>query len=421
MKVISAAILIVGIVVIIKSKNQHNEAILWSAYVVGAEVFFRMSKGLYFYELPKYSVLLFLIIGLVIEKKNHHISVSYLFYILLLLIGISFVNLPYEESVRTAIAFNLSGPVLLGVSAIYFYKRKIPISTMLSILFFMALPIISMVSLLYFKTPSISDIEFGGVSNRTASGGYGPNQVATILGVGAFIFMVYLVFKRRIFSWMIVDVLIMGYLIFRGLVTFSRGGMITALIAGLAFLFFYFMSQENKIQNFLKFTGLALVFGIIMFISATNATDGMLVNRYTNKNALGVEKQDATAGRLTIIGSEFKSFLENPFFGIGIGGGKFYRMDEINVEVASHNELSRLLGEHGMLGLIALLILISIPIKHILGQPYLARAFLSAFFVFWFLTINHSAMRVAFPAFIYGLSLVIITNDEEEEDSVHRY
>jgi len=56
--------------------------------------------------------------------------------------------------------------------------------------------------------------------------------------------------------------------------------------------------------------------------------------------------------------------------------------------------------------------LLGIPAWHILKQPYLARAFLSAFLLFWFLTINHSAMRIAFPAFIYGISVATITFKE---------
>jgi hypothetical protein len=51
-------------------------------------------------------------------------------------------------------------------------------------------------------------------------------------------------------------------------------------------------------------------------------------------------------------------------------------------------------------------------------QPYLARAFLGSFLIFWFLTINHSAMRIAFPGFIYGLSVAVITFKEMKEEDV---
>lgn len=35
-----------------------------------------------------------------------------------------------------------------------------------------------------------------------------------------------------------------------------------------------------------------------------------------------------------------------------------------------------------------------------------------AFLAFWFATINHSAMRIAAPGFIYGLSLLNVTNEK---------
>ena len=40
------------------------------------------------------------------------------------------------------------------------------------------------------------------------------------------------------------------------------------------------------------------------------------------------------------------------------------------------------------------------------------KAFTISFYLFWFLTINHSAMRIALPGFIYGLSLIRIVPDE---------
>jgi len=412
-KVYSTLIVAFGILFIIKSKNEHNEAALWSTYLVGAEVLFRMSGGMFFYELPKYAVLLFLVTGLYVEREKHHISITYLIYILLLLIGIAFSNIPFNESIRKAIAFNLSGPILLGVSAIYFYKRKISLQKLLSMLFYMALPILSMLSLLYFKTPDIKSIAFGSSANFAASGGYGPNQVATILGLGTFIFGVYLILKKRFSSFFFIDVFIFMYVVFRGLITFSRGGMVTAFIAIACFLFFYMLSTENKIKDFIKYVGILFIMGIALWIYAANATGGMLINRYANKTAKGIAKKDISTGRVKIFKSELGEFMEHPFFGIGVGSGKFYREETMDREVASHNEISRLLGEHGVIGLGILVLLIVVPLKNMKNQSPLAKAFLGSFFLFWFLTINHSAMRIAFPGFIYGLSLITLKIDEE--------
>jgi len=420
-KIYSTLVLFFGILFIIKTKNKHNEAIMWAAYMVGAEVLFRMTKGLFFYELPKYSVLLFLFTGLIVEKRKHPVPVSYILYTLLLLIGIAFLDIPFNESIRRAIAFNLSGPVLLGVSAIYFYKRKLSLDTLLKMLFMMVLPIISMLSLLFFKTRDISEIRFSSNANFATSGGYGPNQVATILGLGIFIFLIHLFFKKRIFSLFLVDVFFFVYLIYRGLITFSRGGMFTALLAIGAFVFYFSIAHKNKMENLLKYVLLTGVMLLTLGIYTSYKTEGMIINRYTNKNSVGIEKKDFSTGRIKIFVTEVDAFFENPFFGIGVGGSKFYRQEKLNRMAASHNEVSRLLSEHGMLGVLILILLLGVSITHILNQPYLARAFLSAFLIFWFLTINHSAMRIAFPGFIYGLSVVIITfNNSEEEFEVQK-
>ncbi|GGK51697.1 hypothetical protein GCM10007963_20090 [Lutibacter litoralis] len=282
----------------------------------------------------------------------------------------------------------------------------------------MLLPIISMVILLYLKTPEIDNIRFSSNANFTTSGGYGPNQVATIIGLGSFIVVAHLLFKKRIFPLLFIDMFLFVYIIYRGLITFSRGGMITAMLAISAFLFFYILARKDKIQQLFKYTGLIMLFGIALFVYTANLTGGMLINRYTNKNAAGITKSDFTTGRIDLFKSELENFFEHPFFGIGVGGSKYERFEETDVLAASHNEVSRLLSEHGMIGLIVLILLLLIPANHILNQPYLARAFLSAFLIFWFLTINHSAMRVAFPAFIYGMSVMIITFNTEEEEEI---
>ncbi len=417
-KVYSTLIVAFGILFIIKSKNKHNEAMLWSAYLVGAEVLFRMSGGTLFYELPKYSVLLFLFLGLFIEKKKHAISITYLIYILLLLIGIAFTNIPFTESIRKAVAFNLSGPILLGVSAIYFYKRKITLQKLMDMLFYMLLPIISMLSLLYFKSPDIKDITFNTEANFATSGGFGPNQVATILGLGIFIVTIYLFFKKRIFYVFLIDIFLLIYLIFRGLLTFSRGGILTSFLAIGFFTFFYILATKDKLKNLIKFATLFVFSGIALLLYTSNLTGGMLMNRYTNKNAAGIEKKDISTGRVVIFETDLEGFLDHPFFGLGVGGSKYYRLDKLDRYAASHNEVSRLLSEHGMIGVVILFLLIFIPIKNMKNQSNLARAFLGAFFLFWFLTINHSAMRIAFPGFIYGLSL--ITLKINEENSIYR-
>ena len=63
-------------------------------------------------------------------------------------------------------------------------------SELLNLLLLIGLPIISMTVYVSLYTPDIKSVLTGTESNSDLSGGFGPNQVATILGLGMFIFFV---------------------------------------------------------------------------------------------------------------------------------------------------------------------------------------------------------------------------------------
>lgn len=410
-KSLNILLLFVGFMSILYYQNKNNEAMIWSAYIVGSEVLFRMSGGTFLYETSKYLVFIFLITGMIIERRKHAISQVYVLYLLLLLLGIAFSDIPFPDSIRKNVIFNLSGPILVGISALYFYRRKIDLSTVLKSLYFIALPLVSMLVYLYFNTVDLTLVEFNANSNYQASGGYGPNQVSTILSLGIFCTVVHLYYKRTISGYVLVDILMIMYLVYRVLITLSRGGFITALVALGVFSLFYLLVKKNAFILIFRYT--FLVFGItaVIWTYASEVTDGMLYNRYTNRNTIGESKGDISTGRFQLMEHEFKMFLENPFFGVGVGTGKFLREEEIKRRFATHNEMSRLLAEHGAIGLLILFLLIVVPVANLMTQPMSHRAFLAAFLVIWFLTINHSAMRLAMPAFMYGLTVMIITRN----------
>ena len=94
--------------------------------------------------------------------------------------------LSFFANFRTNIAFVLSGPVCLGIAALFCYDRKVNNRQLLDIIMYLALPCITMTTYLFLYNPSIKDTLSGVVSNSSSSGGFGPNQVATILGLGMF-------------------------------------------------------------------------------------------------------------------------------------------------------------------------------------------------------------------------------------------
>ena len=273
------------------------------------------------------------------------------------------------------------------------------------IFLFMLLPIVSMVIYLYLFTPDIKDSVTGTASNFATSGGFGPNQVATILGVGIFILFSRLLLNKFNGLTSFVEIVLLGFMLFRGLVTFSRGGMLTALIAIIVLLGITYLRGNFRLKSKLV---KMVIFGIFLVVAvwfyAVNRTSGLLDNRYANENAFGDKKEDLSTGRKDLFLIELQAFLENPVFGVGVGKNKQYRFERTGEVAASHNEISRLLAEHGIIGILAFLILLFVPL--LLRIENTKNIYFYSFFVFWFLTINHSAMRVAFPSFIYGLCLL---------------
>ncbi|KGL63247.1 O-antigen ligase family protein [Polaribacter sp. Hel1_85] len=409
------ACFVIPIVLIIVSSNREEEAFLFASYIAGAEVFLRMSKGFFLYETGKYGVILFLVLGIFLGPFKQKFSVHFIFYILLLLLGIVFTNVPEGESLRKNIVFNLSGPIVLGVSALYFYLRPISKKELMKGLFFMLLPLFSMITYLYFRTPDLEEIIFGGSAIAETSGGFGPNQVATAVGLGMFILAVFLLLKEKLSGFLFLDAFFLIYFTYRGLLTFSRGGIITAAISLALFSFFFVLYKKMSFQILFKYILILGFFIFAIWVYTSNITGGMLDNRYTGKNASGIQKKDITTGRSDLLGYQFTNFLDNPL-GIGVGNGKYERMkSNRHITAASHNEVGRLIEEHGLIGFILLLILLIMPLINFFNGNNFQKAFIISFYMIWFLTINHSAMRIALPGFIYGLSLINITNIQKEE------
>ena len=413
-KIYMSFVIITSIIIILITRNKNEEALYLSSYLVGAEIFIRAIDGAILYETGKYGLILFSLLGLFLGPVKAKVSVLFLIYILLLSIGITFTQVPPGESIRKAIAFNLSGPISLAIFALYSNFRHITIKELNQLLFFVLLPIFSMISLVYFKTPSLEDLVFTTSSNFDTSGGFGPNQVSTIIGVGTFIIAIFIILRVQLSKYLFLDIIFLAYFTYRGLLTFSRGGMLTAGVALAAFIGCIVLHKRLTLKKLFLYTSVSFALFMGVWLYTTNITGGLISNRYAGKNAKGIQKKDASAGRGAIFEGQLESFYESPFFGIGVGNGKYKRMESnLKVTAAAHNEISRLLEEQGLLGFIALLILLIKPLVNIYFGTMYQRSFLISFYVFWFLTINHSAMRLAFPAFVYGLSLIKIKTEHE--------
>lgn len=408
------AILSIGFLLILKTENKNNQVLYVAAYTVGSEVMLRMTGGYVLYEIGKYSVIIYMIMGMYFSGFSKNSFPYWVFLLVLIpgiLLGASTMNL--DTSVRKAIAFNISGPICLGISALYCYQRNITLKELDAVLLSMLLPIITIITFLFLYAPSVREVVTGTDSNFATSGGYGPNQVSTIIGLGVFIIFTRVVFHSKEKWIKIINIALLLIFTFRGLMTFSRGGMICALVMVVFLIIVLFNVVRRKSKSkMIKMVGFSVIAMVVIWGYSTLETGGLINKRYANQDAAGRVKASRLSGREEIIGNEFQMFLENPIMGIGVGKGKENRQEEAQEIVgATHNEISRMLAEHGSFGILALLILGLTPLLLYINNRQ--HIYLLPLLLFWLLTINHAAMRLAAPAFVYALSLLHIYSIEK--------
>ena len=397
--------------IILASRNKKTMEVLTACmYVVGAEVLFRMTNGSIFYESSKYLIILYVLMGMFLKGISGK-GYPYFIYLILMVPSILVASsmLGYDLNFRSSIAFVLSGPVCLGVSALFLYDKRISVNQLMSLLAYLSFPVISMTVYLIFYTPNLRDVLTGTESNFAASGGFGPNQVATMLGLGMFCVTVRFFLRSPDLFSKLINAVILIAISYRALVTLSRGGVITAVFMIFTFLvILYARSAYQQRQKIAMTFALFAILGLVTWGFSSSQTSGLLDKRYANQNAIGIEQEDITTGRVDLFMGELVGFLNRPFLGVGASGMKQERLESKGGVVASHNEISRILSEHGLLGLFILLILILKPLDF--RSRNQNNMFFFAFLLFWFATVNHSAMRIAAPAFIYAMALLNIQN-----------
>lgn len=405
-KIYGYFIFLIGVYFITKTQNKNDECLLVAAYVVGSELILRMTSGSISYEFAKYEVIIFLLYGMFYKGSSRSAFPYWLFLLLLVpAVVMSTFVLNFGTNIKNTIAFNISGPVCLAFASLYTYCRKIALSQINNILLCIGLPIVSCTVYLIFYTPNVRDVITGTASSFETSGGFGPNQVATFLGLGMFIFFSRIILESKSTFMVLVNLVLAVNISYRGMVTFSRGGMVTGFVMIVLLLLFLYFKSNLKGKVKLSYVFLVISIAMIAIWSYTSyQTGGLIGKRYANQDAAGRAKESQFTGREDVAQSEIDIFFKNPLLGVGVGKGAEIREAEMGVKVLSHDEITRMLAEHGSLGVLGLLILLITPLILYLENKF--NMYLLCFVAFWFLTINHAAMRTAAPAFVYCLSLL---------------
>jgi hypothetical protein len=410
---------------VFRSRNVYGQAHLTAAYMVSMEMISRMSRSGLPHELTKYAVIFILLNGLLARPRFQGKSALMILYFLLQIPSILLlIDESGLERARQLVSFNLAGPLCLTVAVVYFYRRPIHIEDLSAIFQRMLLPMAATITWLFISTPGIAELKFQYGANFAASG-YGPNQMASVLGAGILLIGIAFLFRVPLFQWKPMALILLALLAYRGLLTFSRGGIaIPLLILSGMVVYFTLNSRAFRAQfgRILAIGGVLVLLGLSVYTFINQRTGNELYNRYAGISyGKQVGAARYTSGRLDILRIDGKIFLDYPIFGIGPGAGTELRVEYGYWEkVAAHIEFSRLPAEHGVLGIAALGILLFFPLWEFKQRKGLNQRFLLiAGVLFCFGFMSHSATRIALPMFLYGLGFAYIIS-APKSDTVPR-
>src|SRR5262245_24549302 len=164
--------------------GNRTRVVYLAGYMVGAEVLWRMSNAAVFWEFGKYAVSAVFLLSLLRGGRLKGPVLPFLYFFLLILSSFLSVDALKWAIAQGALSFNLSGPFALMVSCWFFSQVRIKTEELYRLFYWMIVPIAGIAARAISRTYTAEDIRFADASNRVTSGGFGPNQVSSILGLG---------------------------------------------------------------------------------------------------------------------------------------------------------------------------------------------------------------------------------------------
>lgn len=399
-------VFLVGLWVTVMGRRVEHVAYA-AAYVVGAEVLWRMTSASVPWEFGKYATAAMFILSLARRDRLQGPLLPFLYFVLLLPSSVLTLLNQDLGYARERISFNLSGPFTLMVCALFFSHLRLDAVQLQKLRLALIGPVISIATIAIVATLTNPDLVFTGESNNATSGGYGPNQVSAALGLGALLILFFVLEARANRLIRLVLFTLMIGMAAQSAMTFSRGGLYNAV--GAALVGFMCLVRDaralGKIFVLLLLVGLLAVFVVIPRLN--DFTDGAIVERFQNTDP---------TNRDHIIEADLQIWREHPLFGVGPGQGHIFRR-AIIYGADAHTEFSRLIAEHGFLGFLALMLLLVSGARALLSTcgPN-AKAVKASGVVWSLLYMLNAAMRLAAPSFMFGLVFATLLLDEAGEE-----
>jgi hypothetical protein len=398
-------------------QKEVKKVIYLSAYLTGAEILWRMNGADVYWEAGKYALVLLL--GLLLFRFLTRWSGLLLLYLLLMIPGIiiALERLGFSAEARDTLSFNLSGPLALGVSGLALAQLSLNRREVCNLLWSGIAPIISIAALAAYGTATTEELVFNGEANYLTSGGFGPNQVSTILGLGAFLSILLIAYETKPLLRYLTVVILVGMLT-QTLLTFSRGGLLGGLLGTIVFGLHAIKDarlRRNVVMGLLVIG--AAGYYIIPWVD--ELSEGWLSVRWgeviTEDKQGEIEVQ--TTGRKDLAEIDWEIWDENPIFGVGAGISIYEHKARMGEPFAAHTEFTRLIAEHGSVGIMMMGVLVLVIWqRYWAARSALARGWVAGLGGWAMLTMFHSAMRIAATSFILGVALIQWVDEEDEDD-----
>lgn len=388
--------LMIGVGLALFSKDPRKAGYV-AAYIAGAEVLWRMTDARIFWEGGKYFTVLILTLTLLRMRPWRRVSLPIVYFVLLCLsIPLALSSLDFSVALD-AISFNLSGPLSLMICTLYFSQISGDVDSLRKLAWSVMIPVLGIATLTTAATLSAQQITFVGESNFITSGGFGPNQVSAVLGLGGALALLLFLMKRGTLQRWVALVLALSLLTLSAL-TFSRGGLYNAAVMSIFAMVHYMRNSRGRITMLALFLILGLVGSYLIFPYLNSFTGGMLQQRFSDL--------DPTL-RFQIARADLNVWFTNPLLGVGPGLSMTERFSVSGFLVAAHTEYTRQLAEHGTAGLLALLIMLVMSIRAYLRAPNVeAQAWVAALLAWPLMEMSHAAMRIVAISFIFGLAMM---------------
>ncbi|MCC6591562.1 MAG: O-antigen ligase family protein [Bryobacterales bacterium] len=385
-------------------KAPLEEVAYVGAYIAGAEVLWRMTGSKVFWEFAKYAIAVLFVAAWLRLRVRRKSDLAILYFVLMLpSLVMTFLGLPFHIA-RQEVSFNLSGPFALMVCACFFVNLNLSLPTLHRLFLAFMAPAMGILAIAVYGILTAKRIAFGSNSSFATSGGYGPNQVASILGMAALLCAFILIQSKRLRFG---TALVVGgaAVVFAGqsAMTFSRGGLIAAASVGVLGAIFLARSKQQRVRLLVAGLVLYLVGTFLIGPTLDNFTGGALGRRFSDGN---VSRRDR------LVMADLRIFAENPLFGLGPGTAMIERERISGIGIA-HTEFTRVLSDHGSLGLAAMGMLFLIAIQRLLAMNTpLGRCMAVSMIAWTLLYMSINGMRLASASFFFGLGCARYVDNE---------